>query len=169
MKRALAGIVVVALGATAGLALAGVNGTWSGRFITPQEIGNIPTSAYPITELVVGPASITVQVSGKTSAAHDPETAMSTCVMRFRFSSALSSDGWRLYQQFTKPVLSGSVSGGAPELSPCEYDPSGQSRVVLRVRPAGSRLKAEFGEYFFKFRQRPPEFGPGGLLGYLHH
>jgi hypothetical protein len=169
MRRALAGIVVLALGATAGSALGGVNGSWSGRFITPQEIGNIPTSAYPITKLVVGPAAITVQVSGKTLAAHDPETAMSTCVMRFRFSSALSSGGWRLYQQFVKPVLSGSVSGGAPEFSACGYDPSGESRVVLRVRPAGSKLKAEFGQYFFKFRQRPPEFGPGGLLGYLHH
>jgi hypothetical protein len=89
--------------------------------------------------------------------------------MRLRFSSALSSDGWRLYQQFVKPVLSGSVSGGVPELSPCGYDPSGESRVVLRVRPAGSKLKAEFGQYFVKFRHRPPEFGPGGLLAYLHH
>ena len=168
MKRALAGLAVVAFAAMAGSVHAGVNGTWSGRLITPQEVGNIPTSAYPTTTLVIGPASITVRVSGKTSAAHDPETAMSTCVMRFRYSSALSSDGWRLYQQFAKPVLSGSVSGGAPELSPCAYDPSGQSRVVLRVRPAGTKLKAEFGEYFFKFAHRPPEFGPGGLRGYLH-
>jgi hypothetical protein len=37
------------------------------------------------------------------------------------------------------------------------------------VRPAGSKLKAEFGQYFVKFRHRPPEFGPGGLLAYLHH
>ena len=169
MRRTLAGIVVVALGATAASALAGVNGTWSGRLIIPQEVGNIPTSAYPITKMVVGPASITVQVTGKTQAAHDPETAMSTCVMRLRYSAALSSDGWRLYQQFVKPVLSGSVSGGAPEFSSCGYDPSGMSRVVLRVRPAGSKLKAEFGEYLVKFKQRPPDFGPGGKVGYLHH
>ena len=145
-----------------------MNGTWSGRFVTPQEVGNIPTSAYPITTLVVAPASITVRISGKTQATHDAETARSACVMKFRYSSALTADGWRLYQQFVKPVLSGSVSGGAPELSACGFDPSGESRVVLRVRPAGSKLKAEFGEYFFKFRKRPPDFGPGGKLGYLH-
>ena len=166
MRRALAGTVLVALAAAGPVLAGGVNGTWSGRFITPQEVGNVPTSAYPVTKLVVGPASITVQVSGKTQAAHDPETATSTCVMRLRFMSKLSSNGWRLYEQFGKPVLSGSVRGGPPEFSPCGYDPSGVSREVLRVRPAGAKLKAEFGLHF---PPRPPEFGPGGHLGYLHH
>jgi hypothetical protein len=167
MRRALAGMVVLALAAAGPVLAGGVNGTWSGRFITPQEVGNIPTSAYPTAKLVVSPASIAVQFSGKTMAAHDPETAISTCSMRLRFSSALSSDGWRLYEQVGKPVLTGSVSGGMPDLSACQqYDPSGMSRVVLRVRPAGRTLKAQFGTHI---RQRAPEFGPGWLLGYLHH
>ena len=43
---------------------------------------------------------------------------------------------------------------------------SGQSRVVLRVRRAGAKLKAEFGVHF---RQKAEaEFGPGSLRGYLH-
>ena len=47
MRGLVAVIVVATLGAIAGSALAGVNGTWSGRFIIPQEVGNIPSSAYP--------------------------------------------------------------------------------------------------------------------------
>jgi len=167
MRPALAAFVVLALTvARPGLA-GGVNGTWSGRFITPQEVGNIPTSAYPVAKLVVGATLITAQFSGRTQAAHDSETATSTCSMRFRFSGVLSSDGWRVYEQVGKPTLSGSVSGGMPDLSACAFhDPSGVSRVVLRVRPAGSTLKAEFGQ---RVRQRAPEFGPGGLRAYLHH
>lgn len=160
-------MVVVAL-AAAGSALAGgMNGTWSGRFIIPQEVGNVPTSAYPVSKLVVGPTLVTETVTGKTMATHDPENAVSTCVMRFRFASAMSTGGWRMYEQVGKPVLSGAVSGGMPEFSVCQrHDPSGTSKVVLRIRPAGSKLKSEFGDHF---RSRPPDFGPGGLLGYLHH
>lgn len=167
MKRTLAGIVVLILGATAGPVLAGVNGTWSGRFISPQEVGNIPTSAYPTAKLVVGAASLTARFSGRTQAAHDPETAISTCSMQFRFRSALSSDGWRVYEQVGKVVLGGSVSGGMPDLSACQgNDPSGASHVIVRLRPAGGKLKAEFG---LRFGQKGPEFGPGSLRGYLHH
>lgn len=167
MRRALAGVVVLVLGTTAGPVLAGVNGTWSGRFISPEEVGNIPTSAYPTAKVVVGPASTTAQFSGRTQAAHDPETAMSTCSMRFRFSGALSSDGWRVYEQIGKVVLGGSLSGGMPDLSACQRnDPSGRSHVVVRLRPAGAKLKAEFG---VRFGQKAPEFGPGSLRAYLHH
>jgi len=167
MRRALAAFVFLAL-TVAGSALAGgVNGTWSGRFITPQEVGNIPTSAYPVAKLVVSAPSVTAQFSGRTQAAHDPETATSTCSMRFRFSGVLSSGGWRVYEEVGKPTLAGSVSGGLPDMSACFFhDPSGVSRVVLRVRPAGSSLKAEFGQ---RIRQKAPEFGPGGLRAYLHH
>jgi hypothetical protein len=163
----LAGIVLLVLGVTAGPVLAGVNGTWSGRFISPQEVGNIPTSAYPTAKVIVGAASLTAQFSGRTQAAHDPETAMSTCSMQFRFRSALSSDGWRVYEQVGKVVLGGSVSGGAPDLSACQgNDPSGASRVVVRLRPAGDKLRAEFG---LRVGQKAPEFGLGSLRGYLHH
>jgi hypothetical protein len=89
--------------------------------------------------------------------------------MRFRFSGALSSDGWRVYEEIGKPVISGSgaAKGGMPDLSPCfRYVPDGSSRVVLRIRPAGTKLKAQFGESFGK---SAPEFGTGGLSGYLHH
>lgn len=167
MRRVLLGTMIFAL-AAAGSALAGsVNGTWVGRMINPQEIGNIPTSAYPTAKLTVGPATISAAFHGRTQAAHDPESATSSCTMRFRFNGALSADGWRVYEEVGKPVLTGSVSGGQPDLSGCFYHvASGQSRVVLRVRPAGAKLKAEFGE---RFGQQAPEFGGGYVRGYLNH
>ena len=165
MRGLVAVIVVAAAGATAGSAVAGVNGTWSGRFIIPQEVGNIPTAAYPTAKLVVTSASVSALFHGKTQAAHDPETAVSTCLVRLRFNSALSSDGWRLYEGVGKAVLTGSVSGGPPEMSRCQVI-AGSSRLVLRLRPAGAKLKAEFGQ---RDGKGEPEFGPGGFLGYLHH
>src|SRR3954469_15858868 len=105
MRGLVAVIGVAIVGVIAGSALAGMNGIWSGRFINPQEVGNIPTSAYPVARVVVRPDLITVQASGKTQAAHDPESATSTCVIRLRFVGKLSSDGWRLYEQFAKPAL----------------------------------------------------------------
>jgi hypothetical protein len=142
---------------------------WSRRFITPQEVGNIPSSAYPTAKLVVTAASVSAEFHGKTQAAHDPENAVSTCSMRFHFNSALSSDGWRVYEEVGKPVISGSgaAKGGMPDLAPCfQYVPDWSSRVVLMVRPAGTKLKAQFGE---RSGKSEPEFAPGGLSGYLHH
>jgi hypothetical protein len=168
VRRALAGMVVVALAAAGPVLAGGVNGAWSGRFITPQEVGNIPTSAYPTAKLVVTPSSIVAQFTGRTMAAHDPETAISTCSIRFRFNATLSSDEWRLYEEVGKPALSGSVSGGMPDMAACQFhDPSGSFHVVLRVRPAGARLKAEVGQ--LRVRDKALEFGPGWLLGYLRH
>ena len=169
MRGLVAVVVVAAVGAIAGSALAGVNGTWSGRFIIPQEVGNIPSSAYPTATLVVTAASVSAEFHGKTMAAHDPENAVSTCSMRFRFSGALSSDGWRIYAEVGKPVISGSgaAGGGMPDLAECfQHDPGGHSLVILRVRPAGTKLKAQFGQ---RFGKREPEYGSGGLSGYLHH
>lgn len=163
---ALFGTMVVALAAAGSTLAGGVNGTWTGRLIIPQEIGNIPTSAYPTAKLVVGPATVSATFHGRTQAAHDPESATSTCTMRLRFRAALSSDGWRVYENVGKPTLAGSVSGGPPDMSPCFYwSTDGKSRVLLRVRPAGNKLKAEFGE----FEGREPVFGAGYLRGYLHH
>ena len=165
MRGLVAVVVVAAVGAIAGSALAGLNGTWSGRFIIPQEVGNIPSSAYPIAKLVVTSASVSAEFHGKTGAAHDPETAVSTCVVRLRYNAALSSNGWRLYEGVGKAVLTGSISGGFPEFSRCQVS-AGNSRLVLRLRPAGAKLKAEFGQ---RDGKGEPEFGPGGFLGYLHH
>ena len=161
----MAGAVAVALAAAAPVLAGGVNGTWTGRFVIPQEVGNIPFSAFPPAKLVVTTASVTAQFHGKTTATHDPDTAVSTCVVRLRFNSALSSDGWRLYEGVGKAVLTGSVSGGPPEMSRCQVS-AGSSRLVLRLRPAGAKLKAEFGQ---RDGKGDPEFGPGGFLGYLHH
>ncbi len=162
MRQALVTVATLALWVATGVASAGMNGTWSGRFVIPQEAGNIPTSAYPVAKLVVGPASVRYRVSGKTQAAHDPDSARSTCVLTLRFSSALSSNGWRVYQQVTQPVLSGSVSGGPPELAPCG---AGASHLLLRIRPAATKLRAEFGERY----GNTPEFGSGGFRAYLTH
>jgi hypothetical protein len=116
MKGLLAVVVVAVVGAITGSALGGVNGIWSGRFITPQEVGNVPSSAYPRAKLVLTAASVSAEFHGKTQAAHDPENAVSTCSMRFHFNSALSSDGWRVYEEVGKPPISGSgaAKGGSP-------------------------------------------------------
>jgi hypothetical protein len=166
MQRALVATAFLAAAVAVPAHAAGVSGAWSGRFITPQEVGNIPSSAYPTAKVVVDASIVTAQFTGKTQAAHDPETAVSTCSMRLRFSGTLSSDGWRLYEEVGKTVVTGAVSGGPPDMSACQmHDPSGATRVVLRVRPAGSKLKAEFG---LRVGQKTPEFGAGGLRGYLH-
>ena len=152
-------VVLVAAGSALG---GGVNGTWAGRMIYSQEIGNIPTSAYPTVKLAVGPATISAVFHGRTQAAHDPESATSTCAMRFQFRGGLSSDGWRVYEEVGMPVVTG--TGGPPDMSGCQYYTlDGKSRVLLRVRPAGNKLRAEFGE----FGLRAPEFGAGYLRGYL--
>jgi len=165
MRLALMGTVTLALAAVGSALAGGVNGTWSGRMIDPQEIGNIPTSAYPTAKLTVGPATITAVFHGRTQAAHDAESATSTCMMRFRINTALSSNGWRVYEEIGKPALVGTSTGGLPDMSGCFYHvPSGQPRVVLRLRPAAAKLKAEFGG---RVGQKPPEFGGSYLRGYL--
>ena len=168
MARALALVstTVVALAAAGSVLAGGVTGTWNGRLIIPQEVGNVPTSAYPTAKLVVGPGTIVATFHGRTQAAHDPESATSTCTMRLRFRAAMSSDDWRVYENVSKPTLAGSVSGGMPDMSPCFYwNADGKNRVLLRVRPAGDKLKAEFGE----FDSHGPVFGTGYVRGYLHH
>jgi hypothetical protein len=135
----LLGAAILALSATAAALATGVNGTWQGRFIYPQEIGNIPASAYPTAKLVVGSVRIHASFTGRTQAAHDPENATSTCSMQFRFRQ--TTDGWRLYRQVGKAELVGSSSGGVPDLSPCSSGSGG----ALRVRSVSARkLTAEF-------------------------
>jgi hypothetical protein len=143
VRRALIGVVLVAL-LTAGVALAGsVNGTWVGKlpFVQGPEVSaqeRIPTSAFPSAKLVVATGSVVAEFSGLTQAAHDAANARATCTMRFRFADV--KDGWRLYPQGGRPRIVGTSTGGMPEFSPCQT-PSGG---MLRLRAAGAKLKVEF-------------------------
>jgi hypothetical protein len=149
------------------------SGTWFGRFVFEPHDGiplNAfpPLSSYPTAKLVVGQAWVTAHFSGITQAAHDAPDARSTCSMRLRFSKALSSGGWRAYEQAGKISFGGNVSGGPPERSACQGAvASGQSHVVLRMRRAGAKLKAEFGQHFKQ--TATAEFGQDSLRAYLHH
>jgi len=133
-----------------------VNGTWTGKPRIVQE-PQIPLSAYPPVKLVVSAASLTVHVTGRTSAAHDGD-AVSTCDQPYRFKKVV--DGWRLYVQSTAPKLTGAVSGGAPEYSFCGQ-PKG---AVIRVRPAGPKLKVEYSVFV-----RPDDPFIPVMRAYLRH
>ena len=116
MRRCVVAISVLGLLAAQVALAAGApspSGTWSGRFVFVPHDGipldaYPPLSTYPTAKLVVGQAWVTAQFSGITMATHDPPDARSTCSMRLRFSNALSSGGWRTYEQAGKVGLSSS-------------------------------------------------------------
>jgi hypothetical protein len=136
------GAVVVASAAHGGVA-ASVFGTWVGTPRYPGQSG--PNVVYTPITLVAGPAWVRVESTGPTTASHDAADAMSTCTTRYRFSSSLSVGGWRIYTQQGAPKLSGSVSGGPPSTGVCGSGLSGAYRDAVRIRPAGAKLKIEFG------------------------
>lgn len=142
------GVAGVLAGIVAGTAwAAGPTGTWSGRIFDHEEVANgWPVSYWSPTTLVVTGATVVATSEGKTMAAHDAPTARSSCSMRFRFAGA--RDGWRVYVQTGgRPRLTGgSTAGGYPEGSLCAA--SGPSGSALRIRPAGSKLKAEFTGFY---------------------
>ena len=163
LGRVLVGAVIVVLVAAGSALGGGVNGTWAGRMIYSQEIGNIPTSAYPTVKLAVGPATISAAFHGRTQAAHDPESATSTCAMRFQFRGGLSWTGWRVYEEVGMPVDHGTRWTAGYVWVPVLHPGREVAWSSLRLRPAGNKLRAEFGE----FGLRAPEFGAGYLRGYL--
>jgi hypothetical protein len=65
------------------------------------------------------PVWVRVESTGLTGASHDAADAKSTCTTLYRFSSALSAGGWRLYVQQGRPKISGSVAGGPPMTLRC--------------------------------------------------
>lgn len=137
----LVGVFVACCGLIlAGTAAAGVTGSWKGRLIDPRE--QIPSSAYPTGTLAVGASTATARFAGHTQAAHDSPSATSSCSMTFRYWK--TADGWRYYAETGRPVLlSGSTSGGMPDLSMCSFTAiKGGSEI--RIRPAGAKLRVEF-------------------------
>ena len=160
------GVVVVALlavGAAQGGAGASPFGTWLGTPRFPHKSGQ-----YDPIKLVAGPVWVQVESTGVTGASHDAATAKSTCTTRYRFSGALSADGWLGYVQEGKPKVSGSVGGGAPSNGICGSTP-GAYRDAVRLRPAGAKLRVEFGATAKANGPKPNDFDQRYYKsGYLH-
>ena len=88
--------------------------------------------------LTVGAQVVSVVAIGPTGASHDAPSAKARCTWRFRFEKEQA--GWRYYKQ-----VAGTIAGaGALETAPCSTRPEG----LVRLRPAGANLKAEFGTRF---------------------
>jgi hypothetical protein len=148
--------LALALAATGSALAASINGVWVGKPRLVQE-PQIPISAYPPVKLVVSARTLTVHVTGRTSAAHDGD-AVSTCDQRYAYKETLA--GWRVYLQIGSVKITGAVSGGAPEFSFCGQ-PKG---AVIRVRPAGAKLKVEYSVLI-----RPDDPFVPVMRAYLHH
>jgi len=167
LSRLSVGLVLVALIAVVPVDARGAAspyGTWLG---TPR-YAHQPGPADPI-EVVVGPVWAQVESTGRTTASHDAPDATSTCTTRYRFSGGLSADGWRIYVQERKAKISGSVGGGPPAYGVCGSTPHRTYRDAVRLRPAGAKLKVEFGSVNPTRETDPGAFDPRYYKsGYLH-
>jgi hypothetical protein len=169
--RGLLGIVLIALTAVGAVQASGSTspfGTWFG---TPRFPHNHEANVlYDPIKLVSSSAWVQVESTGLTGASHDAADAKSTCTTRYRFSSALSAAGWRIYVQQGKPKVSGSVSGGPPTSGICGSSPCCPYRDAVRLRPAGVKLRVEFGSVNPSSRKTvPQDFDPNNYKsGYLH-
>ena len=124
-------------------------GTWSGRsgFIgEPLQQERLSTIRLTLTAQTAAVLAV-----GPTGASHDSPTAKATCTSRYRFEAV--QDGWRYYKQ-TAGTLKGE---GGLETGPCSPRPE----LVMRVRPAGAKLKAEWGT-------RPQHAAPRSRDRFLH-
>jgi hypothetical protein len=144
-----------------------VYGTWIG---TPRVAGKSgPGYRYDPVKLVVGTAHMQVDSTGPTIASHDAPSATSTCTTRYRFNSVLSRDGWRVYVQEAATKISGAVSGGQPSYGVCGASLAA-FRDAVRLRPAGTKLRVEFGG--LKASEKvlaPDDFSPAFYKrGYFH-
>ena len=174
MARRLQGIVGVAVaalmivGVAYGFGAASLYGTWLGTPTFPGKRG--PRYVYDPIKLVAGPVRVRVESTGLTGASHDAADAKSTCTTRYRFNSVLSADGWRLYVQEGRPKVSGSVAGGPPTSGVCGPYPLATYRGAVRLRPAGAKLRVEFGAVNPALRViAPNDFDAVNKSGYLHH
>lgn len=124
--------VCTTVGATASIE-AVPSGKWVGRsdFVGPPS----PKERRSSLTVNVTAQTLSVVAIGPTGASHDPASATGTCTSRYRFAKEIA--GWRYYEQ-----TSGTVKGeGGIETAPCSTRPE----VVARLRPAGAKLKIEFG------------------------
>jgi hypothetical protein len=141
MLRALVIVAAVAVSAAGIAGAASPLGTWTGKARDVREPG-IPRSAYPVGKLTIGSTTVVAEFVGRTQAAHDAPNATSACRMVFRFAKI--DTGWRVYRQKGRMQIIGPSTGGPPDLSPC-FSPTGNA---LRVRRAGSKVKAEFTSFY---------------------
>jgi len=167
---AAAAVALVTVGGASG-GTSSVYGTWVGTPTFPTK--HVPRSAYGTITLVAGPVWVQVASTGLTGASHDAADATSTCTTRYRFSGALSVDGWRLYEQNGQTKVIGSVAGGPPTTGVCGSTPSGAFRDAVRLRMAGTKLRVEFGITMGKLAtptKETTDFDPKYYKsGYLHH
>jgi hypothetical protein len=163
---AVAALVIV--GVAHGFTAASVYGTWVGTPVIPGQLHGPGVFYTPIT-LVAGPVWVRVESTGPTGASHDAADATSTCTTCYRFNSVLSTDGWRLYVQKGNPKITGSgaVTGGEPTTGIC-------GGYAVRLRPAGTKLRAEWGYVDPAAKVVDPKdfdhhYNQGAKSGYLHH
>jgi hypothetical protein len=159
-------VALIALVAVAPVQAAGTASPYGTRLGTPkyrhQQGPNDPI------KLLAGPVWVQVDSTGRTGVGHDAPSGTSTCTTRY--SSALSSDGWRIYVQQGKPKISGNIAGGPPTEGICGSSPCCASRDAVRLRVAGAKLRVEFGSVNpARKATAPQDFDPDSYKsGYLH-
>lgn len=113
------------------------SGTWVGWAGGPIAAG-LPQERRAFYTITVGPQVMNVVATGPTGASHDSPSAKARCTWRFRFENEQA--GWRSYKQ-----VAGTTAGaGGLETAPCNSRPEN----LVRIRPAGAKLKVEFGVRF---------------------
>jgi hypothetical protein len=125
-------LVIVALG-FAGAALAAGLSTWTG---TIGLVGERGLPSHPSTKLALGATNGRTDFSGITGAAHDPQTAKTTCWIAWRFKER--SGSWRYYREIGRPHL---TAAGYVENSPC----IGPNGMTMRLQMLSSHeLRIQF-------------------------
>jgi hypothetical protein len=127
--------VVAAASAFAAGADGAVTGAWEGQLTALDEL-----HYHPQARLVVSSARVTAEFAGLTGAAHDAQSATTTCSVVYRFR--LQATRWRYYLQSGGARLTGA---GYVQNTPCIAPPND---VLLRVRlvAGGAKLQVEFAQ-----------------------
>ena len=85
-------------------------------------------------------SGIQYYAEGPTGATHDPISAKGTCRMRLTLDHV--AGGWTYYIPVARATFAGE---GGPGVF-CQTTRLKNSSVALRIRPAGAKLRVEFGE-----------------------
>jgi len=132
------------------LARSSFSGAWIARGLTlkgipicsgGRDIGCMPRSVQALYtfRLTFRGSGIQYYGEGPTDASHDPVSAKGTCRMRLARDHVAA--GWTYYTAVAKATFSGEGGPGVP----CQVLPLSGYDVSLRIRPAGAKLRVEFG------------------------
>lgn len=136
---------------SAAMARSSVSGTWVARGLTlkgipvcsgGRDIGCIPPSVRALYtfRLTFSGSRLQYYGEGPTEASHDPVSAKGTCRMRMAFDHV--GGGWTYYVAVARATF---IGEGGPGVA-CQTTALRWGKVTLRVRPAGAKLRLEFGE-----------------------